>query len=148
MSGCENGAHSMTAEQRKEVEMQVSQQIDLIRNAWENLDADALVSFYSEHSRDTYDGERLSIAGLRKWAVTGYEDIASTRIGNLEDLRIDVLSRYSAVVSWHNRVTEVSVEEYEISEYIALMTQVRVREGGEWRILHNHASTRPLEESN
>jgi hypothetical protein len=63
-------------------------------------------------------------------------------IGEFEDLRIDVLAADAAVASWHNRVTEIAVENQKVTEYVALMTQVWVREGEDWRLLHNHESTR------
>jgi hypothetical protein len=78
---------------------------------------------------------------------TASDSLASTAIGPFEDFRIDVLGPDAAVVSWHDSVTETYRAGARRSDYVALMTQVWVREGSEWRILHNHESTRPVLET-
>ena len=45
-------------------------------------------------------------------------------------------------MSWVNWFTEIDEDGQRLPEKIALMTQVWIREGGEWLILHNHESTR------
>lgn len=146
ISACGRGSDSgqLTVEIQKEVEAEIERQIDSLRAAWAGLDAPAVVSFYSKRSRDTYNGERLSYTGLVDWAADGYSGIASTDIGELVDYRIDVLAPDAAVVSWHNSVSEAPTDQHGVARYIAFMTQVWVREGSEWRLLHNHESTLEL----
>lgn len=140
-SSCTGDSQNLAIERQQEIEAEISQQIDRLRKAWGSLDASAVVSFYSENSRDTYNGERFSYTGLVDWASAGYTDVTDTDIGKFEGYRIDVLSANAAVASWHNSVSETHTVETGNAKYIAFMTQVWVREGHGWRILHNHEST-------
>jgi ketosteroid isomerase-like protein len=142
ITACEPNAPSVTVDQRKMIENQISAQVGQMREAWASMDAHAVVSFYSEQSRDTFNGDRSTIDAIRTWANEGYDYLVNVEIGEFEDLRIDVLAADAAVASWHNRVTEIAVENQKVTEYVALMTQVWVREGEDWRLLHNHESTR------
>jgi len=118
------------------------EQLESLRTAWSNLDARAVVELYADKGLDTYDGVRSSKEEMIDWAKTGYEDLLGTEIDPFESLRIDVLSRDAAVVSWVNWFTEIDEDGQRLPEKIALMTQVWIREGGEWLILHSHESTR------
>lgn len=140
-SSCASQSRNLAAEREKEVEIEIGRQIENLRRAWANLDATAVASFFSERSRDTYNGERLSYTELLDWAAAGYTDISGTDIGPFEDFRIDVLSADAAVASWHNTVNETWTAGADPVQYRAFMTQVWVREGNDWRILHNHEST-------
>ena len=140
-SSCTGNSRNLTMEREKEVEIEITKQIDDLRKAWEDLDASAVVSFYSERTRDTYNGERVSYSGLADWATAGYTDITGTDIGAFEDFRVDVLSEDAAVASWHNSVSETYSADPDSERYRAYMTQVWVREGNDWRTLHNHEST-------
>jgi ketosteroid isomerase-like protein len=144
ITACEPNSPAVTVDQRKMIEHQISEQVGLMREAWAGMDAHAVVSFYAEQSRDTFNGDRSTIDAIRSWANEGYSDLAKVEIGVFEDLRIDVLSADAAVASWHNRVTEIAKGDPKATEYVALMTQVWVREGEDWRLLHNHESTRNL----
>ena len=138
----------LTVEKKTEIETEIARRIDDLRKAWANLDAPAVASFFSEHSRDTYNGERGTYADLMDWATVGYAGISNTEIGEFEDYRVDVLAPNAAVVSWQNLVGETSAEQEKVTRYVAFMTQVWIREGSEWRLLHNHESTLDLDASN
>lgn len=140
-SSCTSDSQNLTSEKEDEIRVEITKQVDNLRGAWANLDAPAVVSFFSERSRDTYNGERFSYAEQVDWAAVGYTNISGTDIGPFEDFRVDVLSEHAAVASWHNSVIETSTASSDNSKYIAFMTQVWVREGNDWRILHNHEST-------
>lgn len=140
-SGCTSDSQNLTSEKENEIRVEITKQIDDLRGAWANLDAPAVVSFYSERSIDTYNGERGPYAEMVDWAAVGYTDITGTDIGPFEDFRVDVLSEHAAVASWHNSVIETSTASPDSSKYKAFMTQVWIREGNDWRILHNHEST-------
>ena len=140
-SSCTSDSQNLTSERENEIRREITKQVDDLRGAWASLDAPGVVSFFSERSRDTYNGDRGSYAEQVEWAAGGYTNITGTDIGPFEDFRVDVLSEHAAVASWHNSVIETSTDSPESSQYIAFMTQVWIREGNDWRILHNHEST-------
>jgi ketosteroid isomerase-like protein len=150
LTACSNidNPEQLTVEQQRDIETEIARQIDDLRKAWANMDAPAIASFYSERSRDTFNGERFTYADLMDWATVGYTGITSTDIGEFEDYRVDVLGPDAAVVSWQNQVGETPAEQEEVTRYVAFMTQVWIREGSEWRLLHNHESTLDLDASN
>jgi hypothetical protein len=66
-TGCD--AAPTIGAQREIVEDQVSSRVSALRDAWARLDAPAVVSFYSDRSLDTYNGDRSAIDALREWAA-------------------------------------------------------------------------------
>jgi ketosteroid isomerase-like protein len=146
-SGCAPASEPISEEERRTIEAEVRRQLDSLRAAWTNLDAPAVVRHYADHAIDTYDGERGTMVQLRGWAEIGYEDVSGTEVGPFRDLRFDVLSRDAVVVSWVNSFTETDAAGKALPERLALMTQVWIRREADWRILHNHESTRPAAHS-
>ena len=149
LAACNNVSNSgqISVKERKEIETEIASRINDLRTAWANLDAPAVAAFFSEHGRDTYNGDRVSFTGLMDWAAAGYAGITSTDIGDFQDYRVDVLAPNAVVVSWQNLVAETPTEQDTATRYIAFMTQVWIREGSEWRLLHNHESTLDLDTS-
>jgi len=149
LAGCNNFGNSgqVSVKEQKEIETEIASRIDDLRTAWADLDAPAVAAFYSEHARDTYNGDRGSYKGLMDWAAGGYTGITSTDIGEFQDYRVDVLAPNAVVASWQNLVAETRAEQDTATRYIAFMTQVWIREGSEWRLLHNHESTLDLDTS-
>ena len=147
MHGCDSAEVAIKDQDRLAVEAELKERLESLKTAWLNLDAKAVVTHYADTSIDTYNGERASAEQLDAWSNAGYQDLAKTEIGALQNLRIDVLTRDAAVVSWENRFTETNAAGERKPEMLALMTQVWIRENGKWLILHSHESTQPAPES-
>jgi hypothetical protein len=149
LAACNNSGNSgqLSVEERNAIQAEITSRIDDLRTAWANLDAPAVAAFLSEHGRDTYNGERGAYTDQMDWAAGGYTGITSTDIGEFQNYRVDVLAPNAAVASWQNLVTETSTEQNSPTRYIAFMTQVWIREGSEWLLLHNHESTLDLDTS-
>ncbi|MBW2494880.1 MAG: nuclear transport factor 2 family protein [Deltaproteobacteria bacterium] len=125
----------------------MKKRLESLKTAWLNLDAKAVSAHYADTSIDTYNGERASGAQPDTWSEPDYQYLAKTEIGAFQNLRIDVLARNAAVASWENRFTETYATGERQPEMLALMTQVWIRENGQWFILHNHESTRAAPDS-
>lgn len=149
LAACSNvgNPEQMSVEEQNAIKTEIAKKIDGLRTAWAELDAPAVASFFSERSLDTYNGSRGSYADQMEWAAVGYTGIDSTDIGEFQDYRVDILSPNAVVASWQNRVDETATGQDTVTRYIAFMTQVWIREGGEWRLLHNHESTLGLDTS-
>jgi ketosteroid isomerase-like protein len=143
MHGCDSTEGAIADQNRLAVEAELKERLESLKTAWLNLDAKAVVAHYADTGIDTYNGDRASAKQLYAWAETGYQDLAKTEIGPFQNLRIDVLARDAAVTSWENRFTETNAAGVRQPETLALMTQVWIRESGQWLILHNHESTQP-----
>ena len=90
LAACNNVGNSgqISAKERKEIETEIASRIDDLRTAWANLDAPAVAAFFSEHGRDTYNGDRGSFTELMDWAATGYAGITSTDIAGFRCIRL------------------------------------------------------------
>jgi len=138
--GCSRESTPISEVEKRSIEAEVQTALDSLVAAWSSLDAGAVNRHYSDASIDTYNGERSEPSD---WADGDYADLSKTEIEPFEDLRFDVLARDAVVVSWVNTFVETDAAGQRQPEMLALMTQVWVREGDGWKILHSHESTRP-----
>jgi uncharacterized protein (TIGR02246 family) len=111
-----------------------------------SLDVDRQFSIFSEDADFTWanDGRmfalpRDSLAAIYRAAYRGYRAVAFT----WDSLRVAPLARDAGVLTGQGRVTVTDTAGHVLSRYV-VATYVFVRHAGDWKLVHGHASHRPM----
>lgn len=140
-AGCTSDPVPLSDEESQQISQQISVMHDSLKSAWERGDALDLKRYQLAAGVITYDQTRFSGEAFHNWADGKGTNAAKQKVSAFKNLRIDVLSRESAVSSWDFTFAFLDSLGSPGKEKVALMTHVWVKDVDDWRILHVHEST-------
>lgn len=107
-----------------------------VNAAWERLDPESYMDYYSRDASFVYGGSMLSreeLENLVEKYMTGLQESTITMV----DSKVNVLDSDAAVISFRYNQSLVSASG-DTTETTALISGVATRENGQWKIAHAH----------
>lgn len=104
--------------------------------AWESLDPESYMDYYSQDASFVYGGSMLSreqLENLVEKYMRGLQESTITMV----DSKVNVLDSDAAVISFRYNQSSVSASG-DTTEATALISGVATRKNGQWKITHAH----------
>lgn len=148
IAGCKGDSTSseLTPEQESAIADSVWAIAENANAAWEQLDAEAYLDYYSDDAHFYYHGTHYSRTDLENLVNSYLKGLQQSTIEILEEPQVRVLGPKAAIVSFRYKGTNVN-SNGNSNEVTAAISAVLEHRQGEWKIVLAHESTASQQET-